>query len=369
MSEIHEAIEKAQEGEHGEGFNRRIALVIAILALFLSFSETLGKGAQTEVVTKNIEASDLWSFFQAKDIRRTVVNVAADQTGLLAAGLADPAAKAAADKQIETWRHTAERYESDPKAGNGRKELEEKAKTAEEERDLSTAKYHHYELASAAFQIGIVLASAAVITGMVVLAWFAGALGVVGAVAVGARSIRAACGAADRVVVNNVIARSVSDEAIQIEASAGLLRGACHRAGHFGPDPLARNDDDQILIARLSTASAASLTASVSVGWAWQVRAISSDVRRTPWPPRPRRSGCRRRGRGCGRPARRSVLASARIFTSPSVSSGTLARPLAGEREFADLVLDAGCLELLLGLADAGHLRQRVNDAGDRRRN
>jgi hypothetical protein len=180
MSEIHEAIEKAEEGEHGDGFNRRIALVIAILALFLSFSETLGKGAQTEVVTKNIEASDLWAFFQAKDIRRTVVNVAADQTGLLAAGLADPAAKAAADKQIETWRHTAERYESDPKAGNGRKELEEKAKTAEEERDLSTAKYHHYELASAAFQIGIVLASAAVITGMVVLAWLAGALGVVG---------------------------------------------------------------------------------------------------------------------------------------------------------------------------------------------
>ena len=38
----------------------------------------------------------------------------------------------------------------------------QKAKDAEEERDLSTAKYHHYELASAAFQIGIVLASAAV---------------------------------------------------------------------------------------------------------------------------------------------------------------------------------------------------------------
>src|ERR1700735_2146861 len=98
MSEISEAIEKAKEGEKieiGEGFNRKVALVIAILALFLSFSETLGKGAQTEVVTKNIEASDLWGVFQAKDTRRTVVNVAADQTGLLAAGLADPAAKAA----------------------------------------------------------------------------------------------------------------------------------------------------------------------------------------------------------------------------------------------------------------------------------
>jgi hypothetical protein len=180
MSEISEAIDKAREGEHGEGFNRRVALLIAILALFLAFSETLGKGAQTEVVTKNIEASDLWSFFQAKDVRRTVVNVAADQTSLLAAGLTDPAAKAAIDKQVETWRKTAERYESDPKAGNGRKELEEKAKTAEEERDLSTAKYHHYELSSAAFQIGIVLASAAVITGMAVLAWLAGGLGVIG---------------------------------------------------------------------------------------------------------------------------------------------------------------------------------------------
>ena len=42
------------------------------------------------------------------------------------------------------------------------------------------AKYHHYEFASAAFQIGIVLASAAVITGMMVLSYLAGGLGVLG---------------------------------------------------------------------------------------------------------------------------------------------------------------------------------------------
>jgi hypothetical protein len=36
-------------------------------------------------------------------------------------------------------------------------------------------------LSSAAFQVGIVLASAAVITGMIGLAWFAGGLGVLGA--------------------------------------------------------------------------------------------------------------------------------------------------------------------------------------------
>jgi hypothetical protein len=180
MSEIQETIEKAKEGEHGEFFNRRIALLIAVLALFLSFSETLGKSAQTEAIDANVKSSDTWTFFQAKDIRRTTLNTAADQTALLAANVADPTAKAAIDKQIEAWRATAARYESDPKTGEGRKELAERASQQEEERDHAMARYHHYELASAAFQVGIVLASAAVITGMVALAWFGGVLGVIG---------------------------------------------------------------------------------------------------------------------------------------------------------------------------------------------
>jgi hypothetical protein len=180
MSEIHETIEKAQEGEHSQYFNRRIALLIAVLALFLSFSETLGKSAQTEAIDANVKSSDSWAFFQAKDIRRTTLNTAADQTTLLAGNVTDPAAKAAIDKQIETWRATAARYESDPKTGEGRRELAERAKEQEQERDLALAKYHHYELASAAFQVGIVLASAAVITGMVALALLGGALGVLG---------------------------------------------------------------------------------------------------------------------------------------------------------------------------------------------
>jgi Domain of unknown function (DUF4337) len=180
MSEIHETIEKAQEGEHSQFFNRRIALLIAVLALFLSFSETLGKSAQTEAIDANVKSSDTWAFFQAKDIRRTTLNTAADQTALLAANMADPTAKAAIDKQIEAWRATAARYESDPKTGEGRKELAARAKEQEEERELALAKYHHYELASAAFQIGIVLASAAVITGIAGLAWFGGALGILG---------------------------------------------------------------------------------------------------------------------------------------------------------------------------------------------
>ena len=180
MSEIHETIEKAHEGEHSQYFNRRIALLIAVLALFLSFSETLGKSAQTEAVSANVRSADTWAFSQAKDIRRTVLTAASDQMLLLTASVTDPTAKAAIDKQVETWRKTAARYESDPQTGEGLKELRGRAKEEEEERDLALAKYHHYELASAAFQVGIVLASAAVITGMVALAWLGGALGALG---------------------------------------------------------------------------------------------------------------------------------------------------------------------------------------------
>jgi len=54
------------------------------------------------------------------------------------------------------------------------------AMAAEAKRDTALERYHHYEVASAAFQIGIVLASATVITGMVVLSYIAAGLGLLG---------------------------------------------------------------------------------------------------------------------------------------------------------------------------------------------
>jgi hypothetical protein len=179
----HESMEHAEHAEHASGENRKIALLIAVLALFLAISETLGKGAQTESISKNVEASNLWAFFQAKSIRRTVVQTAAEGAKLTTAP--DDAAKAAVQKQIDDWQKTAARYRSEPETGEGTEQLAEKAKHAEHERDEATAKYHHFELASAAFQIGIVLASATIITGMVALAYIAGLLTLAGVVMTG----------------------------------------------------------------------------------------------------------------------------------------------------------------------------------------
>lgn len=151
--------------------NKRMAMVIAVLALFLSFAETAGKSAQTAGLNAQIDASNLWSFYQAKNIRRTSNLIAAEQAQLDLAS-ATPEQRTAIEKQMEEWNQTAARYRSEPEAagglGEGTEELSRRAGEAEHRRDEMLAKYHNYEFASAAFQIGIVLASAAVITGLAV---------------------------------------------------------------------------------------------------------------------------------------------------------------------------------------------------------
>ena len=180
MGEAHEELEKAEHAEHASGVNKKIALLIAVMALFLAISEVLGKSANTEALNLNIKVSDTWAFFQAKTIRRTTVQAAADGMKVEVIRVNDGAAKAAMNKQIDEWQKTAARYRSEPETQEGSEELMKRAQTAEHERDTALARYHNYEMASAAFQIGIVLCSAAVITGMILLAWIAGGVAILG---------------------------------------------------------------------------------------------------------------------------------------------------------------------------------------------
>jgi hypothetical protein len=178
--EAHEKLEQAENTEHVAGANKKIALMIAVMALFLALSEMLGKSANTEAITLNIKVSDTWNFFQAKNIRRTVVLSAAEEMKVETIRISDSTAKAAMNKQIDEWQKTAARYRSEPETREGTTELAERAMEAEHERDTALARYHNYEIASAAFQIGIVLCSAAVITGTFLLAWVAGGVAIFG---------------------------------------------------------------------------------------------------------------------------------------------------------------------------------------------
>lgn len=169
----HEATHEAAHSGRGEA--KLIGLLISVLALFLAVSEMLGKSAQTDGLRLNIEASDTWNFYQAKTIRQTVLRATLENAKIATATRGPDA-----DKQLAAWQATVDRLESDPAKAEGRKELFQKAKDIEHHRDEALAKYHAFEVSSLIVQLGIVLASVALLSSAMVFAYVAGALGVAG---------------------------------------------------------------------------------------------------------------------------------------------------------------------------------------------
>lgn len=189
MSRAVHKVQSETESELGSGenhavdtdhANKRLALVIAVLALLLSLAEAMANSAQSDASSAQAEASNTWSFFQAKNVRHQADLLAVQQAQLELPGITDPTQRAAYEKQIAEWNQSAEHYRSDPNAtdgkGEGTEELKQRARNAENRRDEMGAKHYHYRFASSAFQIGIVLASAAVLTGFTTRGFLAGGL-------------------------------------------------------------------------------------------------------------------------------------------------------------------------------------------------
>jgi len=167
-----------ENGQGGTSNTKRIAILIMVLAALLAIGEMGAKSSQNTYLARNIEASNLWAFFQAKTIRQTVLRTVAEEMEVQPKLAAEQ--QAGIDKKIEKFYATANRYETEPETGEGRRELMARAKAAEAIRDRALSAYHMFEYGSAALQLSIVLASAAVITGMAMLAYAGCGLGLVG---------------------------------------------------------------------------------------------------------------------------------------------------------------------------------------------
>jgi hypothetical protein len=127
------------------------------------------KAAQNAYLTHHIQATDDWAFYQAKTIRMNMYAMFADTWEAI------PGADA---KKVAAARTSAARMDDDPQAGNGRKQLTDKAKASEAGRETAFHRYHYFELAVGGLQIAIVLASVSVVTRVKALAVGAGILGV-----------------------------------------------------------------------------------------------------------------------------------------------------------------------------------------------
>jgi hypothetical protein len=175
MSEASESAVEAKEKD------RRAALIIAILALFLALSEAGAKNAQHLSTEKNIESSDLYNFYQAKKVRSTIFEAASEMLESQRTGFTDPKTQEALERQVADFKARVAQFEKDPKKPEDSMDaIQERASHAAEARELANRRLEHYEFGSGLFQIAIVLASAAIITGIVALMWLSVALGAVG---------------------------------------------------------------------------------------------------------------------------------------------------------------------------------------------
>jgi hypothetical protein len=177
-----EAAEMMDQEKAQNRFKQRAAIVIAILAMLLAITGLGGQNATKEALNENIQASNFFNFFQAKNMRQTAYSLAANE--IETAWLRNPSlpeeARAALQKRAEDYRKTVARYESEPETNEGKKELLARAREHEIKRDHALKQDPYFDYAEALLQIAIVLISVSIVAEVVWLSFVGGALGAVG---------------------------------------------------------------------------------------------------------------------------------------------------------------------------------------------
>ena len=183
-TEIAETIHGGHEAHSAEGdatFRKFAAIYLGIVAMLLAITSLGGSNATKVMLSANIQASDIYGYYQSKYIRQTVYQTTAEE--LEARLLAQPdmteAAKAKFEEVIKRYRSRAERYESDPSTGEGKKELLAKAKEWEAKRDHAAERDPNFDFAEALFQIAIVIGSVSIVAASRSLIKLSGGLAVV----------------------------------------------------------------------------------------------------------------------------------------------------------------------------------------------
>lgn len=170
--------------ENSRGRDRLVGVYIGILAVILAVCALGGSNAQQDAMQKNIEASNVWAFFQAKNARRQALRLQADDFEIMLKStptMPDDARKAI-DAKMADYRAQDKKLTSDPERKEGLDELFNKAKDLEASRDDAMKRGPYFDYGQALLQIAIVLASIAIISGGNFLLVCSILVGVLGAV-------------------------------------------------------------------------------------------------------------------------------------------------------------------------------------------
>ena len=176
--EANEAQELQEHAEHSahEPSMRPVAFTMSVLAVLVAVVTLLGHRthteailAQTRAAVEQNRASDMWSYYQAKNIRNTATGLANDE--LSVAQLAD---KKGADRLREQYEKKLGKWEEDLKETQAQaQETEAKVKEKEKEVTVAEKRANWLDLAEALLEIGLVVSSVTLLTQKRVY-WYAG---------------------------------------------------------------------------------------------------------------------------------------------------------------------------------------------------
>ena len=138
----------------------KAGMVISVFALLLAVNSWYGGTLSSKTLNNTIASNNVWAFYQAKSIKQTLAEQSLDD------------ATYRNDKEkMAKLQAKIDRYESDPKTGEGKKELFEKARALEAERDEAKKRSPWIGYASTMYQLSIVVLSASILAVSMAMFW------------------------------------------------------------------------------------------------------------------------------------------------------------------------------------------------------
>lgn len=144
--------------------------VITVIAALLAVNTYVANGYSSSVLTNTLRASATYNFYQAKSIKQSIAENARDD-----------AVDRKDFKKVDELTAKIDRYESDPKTGEGKMELLATAKGYEATRDEARRHTPWLTFSGSAFQLSIVLLSAAILAVSMPMFWGSIVVGTIGA--------------------------------------------------------------------------------------------------------------------------------------------------------------------------------------------
>ena len=143
-----------------KAFTRRVAITTAVYAVMLAIAALGGNYAMKEMLLAQQQASDQWTFYQAKVIREHAYRV---QQKRLEVDLAERGASMAPEVRQQYEALLGEFATEAKRYGVEKKDIEQDARKLEHERDVNRNKDPYFDFAEVLLQIAIVMSSVSIL--------------------------------------------------------------------------------------------------------------------------------------------------------------------------------------------------------------